>query len=255
MSAVPSPYDAPELYDLVLGHLDFDLAFWRAEARAANGPVLDVGCGTGRVLLALAAAGADVDGLDDSPAMIARLRAKAAEHGLAVRAEIADMRRFAMPRRYARALSAFNAFAHCDTTADQLAMLRCCREHLQPGGALVIHMSYPGPAYWAEADADPVLEIEIPGPGVGHTLQMWDTRAKDVVAQRQHSRIEIRELDAARAVVASHRFETAQRWVYRYELELLFAAAGYARWELFGGFAGEPLERPDQSIVARAWRD
>jgi hypothetical protein len=54
--------------------------------------------------------------------------------------------------------------------------------------------------------------------------------------------------------VGSRRFATSQRWVYRHELELLFRCAGYARWEVFGGFAGEPLTRDDQQMVAWAWK-
>ena len=80
--AVPSPYDAPELYDLMFDALDFDLPFWLDVARGARGPVLEVGCGTGRVLLRLLAAGIDADGVDLSAPMLERLRHKAAAQGL-----------------------------------------------------------------------------------------------------------------------------------------------------------------------------
>ena len=240
-SSHPSPYDAPDLYDRLFDSLDFDIPYWIQAAKASGGPVLEMACGTGRVLLALRRAGLDAEGLDFSPAMIGRLKDKAAKEGLAVRTETADMRDFEMVRCYRLAFCAFNGFAHCETIADQLDCLRAGRRHLEPGGALVLHMSYPGPSYWSETSEEPVLELEVLQSDGGR-LQMWDSRRKDPVLQRQRSSMEIRELDAAGKTRSVHRSSTTQRWVYRFELELLFAAAGFARWEFFGGFEGRPLE-------------
>jgi SAM-dependent methyltransferase len=250
----PSPYDAPELYDLLFDTLDFDRAFWLRVGREGRGPVLDVGCGTGRVLIPLLEAGVDADGVDLSSSMLDRLKDKAAKKGFHPRLLAADMRDFTMPRRYARVISTFNAFAHCETMEDQLATLRCCREHLEPGGALVLHISYPGASLWL-GSGEPVLEHEITNPLTGHRLQLYDRRSMDVVSQRQRSEIEVRELDAAGSLVVSHHSEARQRWVYRYEMELLLGLAGFPRWEIHGDFAGGPLTRDDQQITAWGWRD
>jgi SAM-dependent methyltransferase len=244
-----SPYDAPELYDLLFDALDFDLAYWVEVGRGAGGPVLELACGSGRLLRPIRRAGVDIDGLDASPAMIARLKERAGAEGLEVRAEIADMRDFEMGRRYARIFCGFNGFAHCETIEDQLATLSCARRHLLPGGAVVLHMSYPGPDYWSEPDGKPVLEQEAPRPG-GGKLQLWDNRRKDVVGQRQDSEVEIWELDASERPVAAHAFTTRQRWVYRFELELLLRAAGFARTEFLGGFDGRPLRTPGDQMIA-----
>ncbi len=249
----PSPYEAPELYDRLFDSLDFDLPYWLEVGRGAGGPVLEMACGTGRLLLPLRRAGVDVDGFDASPAMIARLKERAGSAGLEVRAEVADMRDFAMGRRYARIFCGFNGFAHCETIEDQLATLRRALDHLEPDGALVVHMSYPGPSYWSEQEGKPVLEHEAPLAD-GGKLQLWDTRRKDVVGQRQDSEVEIYELDAAERPVAAHRFSTHQRWVYRFELELLLRAAGFARAEFLGGFDGRPLRTPEDQMIAWAFK-
>jgi SAM-dependent methyltransferase len=223
--------------------------------RTAGGPVLDLGCGTGRVLRPLLEAGVDADGIDLYETMLELAKRKAAAKGFRPLLRAADMRDFTMPRRYARIILAFNTFAHADTTDDQLAVLRCCHDHLEPGGAVVLHMSYPGFAYWAEPDGKPVLELEIVRQADGRRFQMWDTRFKDVVGQRQRSEIEIREFGPDGATEASHRFHTTQRWVYRYELELLFRLAAFARSGIFGGVNREPLDRANQQMIAWAWKD
>jgi SAM-dependent methyltransferase len=254
-ATLPSPYDAPELYDLALDAFRDDLGFWLDEARAGGGPVLEVACGTGRVLLHLLEHGVDADGVDLFPAMLERLRHKATARRLTPRLYQADMRDFTTARRYRRVFIPFNGFAHCDTIDDQIRCLRCCREHLEPGGALVVHMSYPSLAYWLQPDGQRVLEMEAPHPALGGQVRMWDTRTKDRVGQRQHSLTEIEELDDSGQVLRSHRFEVEQRWVYRFELELLLRNAGFARWQVLGGFDRAPLERDDQQMLAFGWRD
>jgi len=248
-------YAEPELYDLIFDAFDEDLPFWTSVGRDAHGPVLDLACGTGRVLVPLLEQGVDADGLDNAAAMLERARAKARAKGLQPHLVRGDMRDFTMPRRYARVLCPFNAFAHAETTEDQLRTLRCVREHLDPGGALVLHISYPSPSYWLQPDGDPVLEIEVDRPATGTKVQLWDTRTKDPVSQRQLSEIEYREVDAAGRIVTSRRLRTAQRWTYRWELELLLRTAGFSRSEILGGYRGEPLERPDQPMIAWAWKD
>jgi SAM-dependent methyltransferase len=251
----PSPYDAPELYDLLFDALDFDIPFWQKVARDAPGPVLETGCGTGRVLLRLLESGFDADGLDLSVPMIERFRTKARPKGWDRRAVVADMRDFSLPRCYARVICAFNSFAHCETTEDQVSALRCCRAHLMPGGAFVLHMSYPGPRYWTEPDGVPVLEAEVEDALKGRTFQMWDTRTKDPVAQLQRSEVEIRELDKSGRAVTSHRFTSSQRWVYRFELELLFRHSGFSSWTVMGGFDEKRLTKPDEQMIAWAWSE
>jgi SAM-dependent methyltransferase len=254
MKDLPSPYASPELYDLLFEDLDFDIPYWHKIAREAGGPVLEAACGTGRILLRLRQAGFDADGFDGSAAMIGHLRKKAQGCGLAVRAEVADMRSFDMGRRYARIICAFNGFAHAETIEDQIGFLRRAFEHLGPGGAFIVHMSYPGPGYWSDPDGGPYLEREAEGPG-GRKLQLWDSRTKDPVGQRQESMMEIREIGRSGRTAKVHRFSTFQRWVYRFELELLFRAAGFRRSEIYGGFDGGPLSSPEEQMIGWAFKE
>jgi len=251
--ARPSPFDDGDLYDRICAGLDYGIDFYVAIAREAKGPVLEIACGTGRVLIPCLEAGADVEGLDIYASMLETLRKKASAKALAPRVHVGDMREFALPRRFARILIPFNAFVHCLTPEEQLGSLRCCHEHLLPGGALVFDGFLPGPKYFAEGNGSRVLEGEALDPRTGHRMRMYDTRNLDHATQVQHSFMEVEEIDEKGVVVAVHPSETLARWTTRPEMESLLARAGFARWELFGGFdRSEPRE--DEPLVVVAWK-
>jgi SAM-dependent methyltransferase len=248
-------YIEPELYDAAYGWWQDDIPFYVGLARRAGGPVLEVACGTGRVHLPLLQAGADADGFDLHAGMLEVLRRKAAALGLAPRVRQADMRDFTQPRRYALVLIPFRAFLHNRTIADELRTLRCCREHLEPGGRLVLDLFHPTFERLVEPDGAWRLEREFAHPASGAPLALWSRAFRDRVQQTMHVDMELRELDAAGAVAARHPHAFDLRWVYRGEMELLLKAAGFARCEVAGGFDGRPLLRDTDLMVWTAWRD
>jgi SAM-dependent methyltransferase len=250
--SAPSPYVSGELYDLILGGYREDLDFFIGRARDAAGPVLELACGTGRILLPTLEAGIPIEGLDLQPQMIQRLHQNAAQRGLTARAAVGDMREFALGRHFALITITFNAFVHNLTTEDQLATLTRCRQHLSPGGSLVMDLMWPSLDLLADPDGVPVLELEVPHPDTGLTVRLFDTRTKDLVAQTQHSGIEIRETTADGGAI-SHRFETLVRWVFKPEMELLLGLAGFDRWTIEGGFDAEPLDDDSTMMVVTAW--
>ncbi len=251
----PEPYVRADLYDLLFSGYAADLEFWLSHARAARGPVLDLCCGTGRVLLPMLEAGVDADGVDLYPEMLERLKHNAAARSLKARVYAADMRDFTTPRRYALVMIPFNAFAHNLDADAQIATLKRCHAHLEPGGLLAFDVFTASPAMIASPGGDPVLELEVPHPGDEGVVQLYDSRRLDVVAQTQHSQIEIRELAADKRTVASHRFETVVRWVYRAEMELLLRLAGFSRAQVCGGFDLGPVTDDSSALVTLAWRD
>lgn len=248
-----TPFDDGALYDLVCGGIDFDLEFYRGLAQAARGPVLEVACGTGRILLPCLQAGVDIEGLDAFAPMLARLREKAAVQGLSPRLHQSNMAGFRLPNRYALILIPFNAFPHNLTTDDQLACLRSCRDHLQPAGMLAFDTCFPGQSWIGAPSGTRAFEGEIKHPETGLPVRLWDTRTFDRVNQLQHSFNEIEFLDAAGQVVATHPSRTTLRWIYKAEMELLLRLAGFARWEILGDFDGRPLVNETDSMIVKAW--
>jgi SAM-dependent methyltransferase len=253
--SVRSPFDDAELYDVLFGDLEFDRGFYLELAREARGPVLEVACGSGRILIPCLQAGVDIEGVDLSQEMLEALLRKAAALGLQARVCRADMRNFALPRRYALIFIAFNGFVHALTTEEQLKTLLICRDHLSPGGLLVFNIFYPGLDILGGTEGVPVLEHEARHPVTGLPVRIYDTRSLNRVEQVQHSNIDIQELDAEGNVKASHRSEAWMRWTFKPEMELLLKAAGFSRWQICGGFDRRPLTREDDLMVVFAWKD
>lgn len=249
----PSPYVRPDLYDMLFESLDFDLGLYTTLARAAKGPVLELACGTGRVMIPMLQTGADVEGVDLFPTMIERCKAKARAEGFTPRIHHATMAAFEIPRRFAVIVIPFNAFAHNLTSEEQLACLSRCARHLQPGGQLVIDVFSPSPAMLAEAPGVRTLELEASHAETGLPVRLYDSRTLDPVRQIQHSVIEIEALDARGSVAAVDRFETDTRWVWPVEMHLLLRAAGFARWSLWGTVDRTPLTGDTGDLIVEAW--
>jgi SAM-dependent methyltransferase len=121
-------------HDLECGDYREDLPLWHTLARAADGPVLDVGAGTGRVTLALAAAGVPVVALDAEAPLLRELERRAA--GLPVETVVADARTFALGRRFPLILVPMQTLQLLGGADGRAAFLRRALAHLEPGGLL-----------------------------------------------------------------------------------------------------------------------
>jgi SAM-dependent methyltransferase len=118
------------------GYLE-DVALWRELAGAADGPVLDVGAGTGRIALDLAAQGIEVVALDTDPALLAALEERAAAAGLTVTTVCTDARDFDFgDRRFGLIAVPMQTLQLLGGADGRAAFLRSAARHLRPGGAI-----------------------------------------------------------------------------------------------------------------------
>jgi SAM-dependent methyltransferase len=131
-------------HDVECGSYTADLALWRALAGERGGPVLDVGCGTGRVALDLAAAGHRVIGIDADPQLIAALNQRATTAELPARAITADARSFALPvDELPLAIVPMQVAQLLGGPPGRAAMLATLARHLTPGGLLALALADP----------------------------------------------------------------------------------------------------------------
>ena len=161
---------------------------------------------------------------------------------------------FDMGRRYARIFCGFNGFAHCETIADQLACLRASLRALEPGGALVIHMSYPGPAYWL---------------GAGRARPSSSTRSSSPAAASSSCGTTARRTSSARGRIrwsrsgsstrrSARRPSTSSRRPSAGSIASSSSCSSPRRGSpggtFLGGFDGRPLRAPDDQMIAWAFK-
>ncbi len=120
--------------DIECGPYSADLGLWEELASAARGPLVDLGCGVGRVALHLARAGHEVLGLELDAELAAALNQRAAASDLPAAARVADARDFDLGRRFAAVLAPMQFLQVLGGAEERRACLRCARAHLQPGG-------------------------------------------------------------------------------------------------------------------------
>jgi ubiquinone/menaquinone biosynthesis C-methylase UbiE len=145
------PYDLiAALYDLEHHDVTEDLGLYRQYAYQRGGPILEVGCGSGRVLVPLAQAGYAVTGIDRSPAMLQRCRQALDAVGLDVAERVtlvqSDMPQLALDRRdFVLAIVALGTFQSFVAPEDRLQALRALREHVTRGATLIIDLDQEAP--------------------------------------------------------------------------------------------------------------
>ncbi|MDQ3648156.1 MAG: methyltransferase domain-containing protein [Actinomycetota bacterium] len=128
-------------HDAECGSYRADLPLWRELAEEVDGPLLDLGCGSGRVALELAARGHEVTGVDSEAALVSALRSRAT--GLPVRAETADARSLALGRRFVLALAPMQVVQLMGGRAGRARLLDAAHRHLEPGGRLAVALADP----------------------------------------------------------------------------------------------------------------
>ena len=257
---------ASELYDsfiadyydespVVGGRLQ-DVAFYRDAVREFGDPVLELGCGTGRIMMALAEAGKRITGLDLSERMLERAVKKRAALLVEARERLhlvqGDMARFDLGEKFRLVIIPFRPFQHLLEVRQQLDCLDCVRKHLAPGGRLILDVFQTD----AERMHDPV-----------HLREMLVTEYKTKDA---------RQVRITERVVAFHRAEQRNdvemifsirhpdgrqerlvfawtlRYFFRYEIEHLLARCGFRVTALYGNFDRTPIrdDSPEMIFVA-----
>ncbi|MBI1879291.1 MAG: class I SAM-dependent methyltransferase [Chloroflexi bacterium] len=238
-------------YDLLFGDFEEDWPAWQTFSRAAGGPILEVGCGTGRLLLPLAEAGQTLTGIDLSPLALDAARAKIKAAGLTRRVTLqpADMRDFDLPQKnFALALIPLNTFMHCQTVDEQLSTLRAIQRHLRPGGQLIIDLFHPDPSLLAEADGRLYFEGETIDELTGHTVQWYWRHEIDLAQQRRHLTYILDEIDPE-GLVRRAQIPFSLRFVYRYEMELLLRASGFMVETIYGSYELEPFHSHSSKMI------
>ncbi len=224
-----------EMYDVLVSDRDAglnDLEFLLGQAAGAGDPVLDLACGTGRIVWPMAVAGHSITGLDVSEPMLRRAEAKAAAHpeevGRRVRLVRGDMRDFELGERFGLIFCTFRSFMALLTLADQRSALNAARRHLKPSGRLVLDLFDPqldrllprGPysPRWLGAHRHPVTGNTVAWESIDHLNDPVDQILQEIWRWT--------EVDSAGRIVRQEMEEITLRWTYRYEIRYLLELCG-----------------------------
>lgn len=247
-------------YDYYSTGLEGDVQFYVEEAKKAGSPVLELGCGTGRILIPVAESGVSIVGLDRSSAMLSIARRKISRLSVETRRRIelieADMRDFQLGQRFRLVMIPYRAFLHLLTPEDQRRALGCIREHLMDDGRLILNIFDPRldiiVAHQGSLGAALKKGGEFIHPETGHRIVVWDTRQYDPERQMLNQYHIFEELDNGGRVVSKSYSPLTIRYVYRYEMQYLLELCGYKVEALYGDFSRGPFRYGGEQIwVAR----
>jgi SAM-dependent methyltransferase len=149
MSAVDTYHVIAKYYDAAYAAKQdlVDLPFYLDLAEKSKGPVLEIACGTGRVLLPIARKGIEICGVDNSLPMINVLKENLAREPQEVRQRVTmqegDMRTFRLNRKFPLVMIPFRPMQHMFNVEDQVAALKTAAVHLTDQGTLAFDVFYP----------------------------------------------------------------------------------------------------------------
>ncbi len=243
-------YADAALYDYEYRRRRADVTFYRDLAKQRGGPILDLGCGSGRVTIPLARDGHQVHGIDQSASMLATLRKRveAAPEPVKDRITVSpgNLCTFTVPGKYELAIAAFNVLEHLYTRGELAACLARVDAHLAPGGAFAFDVQMPDLAWLLRDPAKRWAKTRFTDPTTKRAMYYSTNHDYDPVGQIVNIRLFYDPVDGkgpAKVVKLS------QRKYFPAELEALVAHSGFRVVERYGDFSGRELDGAAESQV------
>ncbi|NET57768.1 MAG: class I SAM-dependent methyltransferase [Symploca sp. SIO2E6] len=228
------------LYDYVFESRN-DISFYLGIAEWLGSPILEVGCGTGRILLPLALAGFEVVGIDINTSRLAICESKLLKESDRVRirasALFGDMRDFTLDREFALILTPFRSFQHLLTPEDQRTALFNMKRHLKPNGSLLIDIFNPSIPFLADSQyleefgEDPPITL----PDGKQVFRRDRVVSRNYFNQTQEAE-EIYYVHHPSGVEERIVKSYSSRYTFPFELEYLLASVGFSITTIFGDY-------------------
>lgn len=239
-------YDDVDLYDcMVWGHCE---TFYFDAASCCGGPILEMACGTGRMLAPMAAAGLDVTGIDLSPVMLTGALARARHLGTTLRLVQGNMGAFRFSQPFALIFVAVNSLLHLTSTQALRSCFASVRRALRPDGRFVFDICNFAPAYLVGPpdQRHPVGRYmsAVHGPLLIEELRRYDATTQMLHRTWFHSATRRPDFRVV---------EFAMRVIYPEELQVLLEVEGLQLETRFGDLGRSPFrsESPSQVCVVR----
>ncbi|HEY4049170.1 MAG TPA: class I SAM-dependent methyltransferase [Acidobacteriaceae bacterium] len=245
-----------EYYDSFHSNRREDVEFWTNVASRIGGPVLEIGCGTGRVALEIARSGIDVYGVDQSEAILDVFRRKLTREPedvqRRVRLHLGDMRAFELGQQFSLALMPFRPLQHMLSLEEQIAAFQNARRHLKAGGILGFDVFFPNFSLFDEPDGVEKPEREWLDQE-GRTIRRFFLRHRvDKVNQVIYASFIFRTY-AGRELISEETSPLNMSYYTYPHLRLLLKLTHFEASEEYGSFALDPITKQQEMIIlARA---
>lgn len=231
-----------------------DAPFYLGLARQLGGPVLEIGCGTGRLLLAIARAGIEIDGVDNSSAMLRVLRTHLEAESPEVRGKVklyeGDMRDFRLRKKYPLVTIPFRPMQHMYTVPDQVSALTTAAYHLQDNGKLAFDVFFPKFEVIPAGIGQEMLELEWPVDSKPpKTVRRYFRKESfDKIHQNFSATFLFRTYEGDKLTLEET--EPLKMSYYTYpHLRALFLLAGLEPVEEYGSFDRAPLDNNAGAMI------
>lgn len=225
-------YDNPLLYDQRTAGRARDGRFWNRRAAERGGPILELGCGTGRVGLPLLARGHRLVGLDLCAEMLGRFRTKAHERGLAPWLLRGDMRKFSLRADFGLVMVPYASLHDLPAVDDWAACLRCAAAVLGADGRLLVEEHDPPSGALPEG---PARVLRRPGGGVVRVFHRLEVDGERVSGEIRYEH----EVDGR---ISEERFPFTGSCCSRARFESLLGDLGLAVESVYGGYDDRPAD-------------
>lgn len=247
-----------EIYDIE--HIDYteDVRFFVRESKKARPPVLELGCGTGRVLLEVARAGVPIWGLDSCPAMLERCQQRLDDMPSEIQQQVhlvqGSMTDFSLDQKFGLIYLPFREFMHLMTVAAQIEALDCMFSHLRPDGRLIINMYDIDLACLRDGpDMDPGIfrqkHHDFTDPETHRNVLVSATSTYDAIPQILYEERIYETLDEQGRVVDKRYVFLSQRWYYRWEMHHLLERVGFKVVALYSNFRKEAYKELGSDMI------
>jgi ubiquinone/menaquinone biosynthesis C-methylase UbiE len=242
-----------QAWDLLRGDTSnwADRPFFRDIIRASGQPALDIGCGTGRLLLDYLADGIDIDGVDVSPEMLEICRQKAQKLGLHPTLYQQHMEALDLPRSYRTIIVPSSSFQLITDLRDAAEAMQRFWSHLEPKGTLVMPFMIPldWPATGLIVAVDWELVAEQVRPEDGLLIRRWTRATYDIEHQLEHTEDRYEVIREGQIIETEHHSRSpATRWYTPAQAIKLYEDAGFTTIRILKGFTHE-LASPSDSIA------
>jgi SAM-dependent methyltransferase len=244
-----NPFDRfARLYDWEHDRYVVDVDVHVSFARRFGGPVLELACGTGRLLAPLVQAGFAVTGVDSSRAMLERARERVSRLGLQATLVEQRLEALSLDGRFRTIILGLDSFGLIITRDDQLEVLRAAKAHATHDGRLILDVANGNVRGAAEPIEELSHDMTMPDVESGRPITKFVLR-RTIPSEQVDELMFFYDEQDERGFLRRSMVELRLRWFTRFELELLLHTAGWHVEEVYGNYNLEPFGPASDRIV------